>query len=106
ALDCAVAFTSFNFAKRWQIFRFLSVGWFCVEAFKCNYRQRQSVKKVHKPLSNIVNISKIHNSRFYAYNQWFSQTKILKKAVIVKLLLVYLKVTLRQLHNTLLASYG
>src|SRR5690606_34616226 len=29
-----------------------------------------------------------------------------KKAVIVKLLLVYLKVTLRQLHNTLLASYG
>src|SRR5690554_896747 len=29
-----------------------------------------------------------------------------KKAVILKLLLVYLKVTLRQLHNTLLASYG
>ena len=29
-----------------------------------------------------------------------------KKAVIVKLLLVYLKTTLRKLHNTLLASYG
>ena len=29
-----------------------------------------------------------------------------KKAVILKLLLVYLKVTLRQLHNTLLASCG
>ncbi|HLV50919.1 MAG TPA: hypothetical protein VKY44_03050, partial [Flavobacterium sp.] len=29
-----------------------------------------------------------------------------KKAVIVKLLLVYLKTALRKLHNTLLASYG
>ena len=29
-----------------------------------------------------------------------------KKAVIVKLLLVYLKAALRKLHNTLLASYG
>jgi len=29
-----------------------------------------------------------------------------KKAVILKLLLVYLKTTLRKLHNTLLASYG
>jgi len=29
-----------------------------------------------------------------------------KKAVIVKLLLVYLKTKLRKLHNTLLASYG
>src|SRR5690606_35063377 len=29
-----------------------------------------------------------------------------KKAVIVKLLLIYLKTTLRKLHNTLLASYG
>jgi len=30
----------------------------------------------------------------------------IKKAVIVKLLLVYLKAALRKLHNTLLASYG
>jgi len=29
-----------------------------------------------------------------------------KKAVIVKLLLVFLKATLRKLHNTLLAPYG
>ena len=30
----------------------------------------------------------------------------IKKAVILKLLLVYLKAALRKLHNTLLASYG
>src|SRR5690606_254725 len=34
------------------------------------------------------------------------EMKNTKKAVILKLLLVYLKAALRQLHNTLLASYG
>src|SRR5690606_5518071 len=34
------------------------------------------------------------------------EMKNTKKAVILKLLLVYLKATLRKLHNSLLASYG